>query len=195
MRVEEIATNAGFRAVADTGVPALDEALRRLCNDDKVLLSRGAHERTICHRLATYLECALNRDRDASQRWHVDCEYNLFGSDASDHARHRTVDELRKYLPVQGRDALEGDEKEHSVFPDIVVHRRDEPDNELVLEVKVVRGTPKKTEIEYDLRKLRAFADGNKGFSYRRTLFIAITPSPDASTSTVEVFAPVGGVA
>jgi hypothetical protein len=84
-------------------------------------------------------------------------------------------------MPVQGQHDRASEEVEHSVFPDVVVPHRDEPDNELVLEVKVVRGRPDRNEIEFDLRRLTAFAAPDKGFGYRHAPFMTISPSTNGS--------------
>jgi hypothetical protein len=190
MNAKSIAEAAGFSCVeAAERFPALGEALRLLVKNDSILLDRGAHERTICHRLAVYLEGEVNRDLDGSNRWHIDCEYNLFGSDQN---RQAVIDNLRKHMPIQGRHDRVGKEVEHSVFPDVIVHHRDKPHNELVLEVKVVRGRPDRNEIEFDLRKLTAFTALGNGFGYRHALFMTISPSMNGSLAKVEVFASEG---
>jgi len=190
MPAKSIAEAAGFSCVnAAARFPALGEALRLLVKNDSILLDRGANERAICHRLAVYLEGEVNRGLDGSNRWQIDCEYNLLGSDQSKQA---VVDRLRKHMPVQGRVDRVGKEVEHMVLPDVVVHHRDEPDNELVLEVKVVRGRPDRNEIEFDLRKLTAFATPGKGFGYRHALFMTISPSTNGSRAKVDAFAPEG---
>lgn len=171
-KVEQIVGDLEFERV-DLAVvfPPLSEAVTRLEANDTILLQRGAHERAICHRLAVYLEQEVNLRKAVDGRWHVDCEYNLYGSG---HGRARSVEEMRKIIVVQGRQDSDGEESEHSVFPDIVVHRRDTTENQLVVEVKVVRGFPDRREIEFDLRKLAAFQDAGKGFEYGNALFLVV---------------------
>lgn len=189
MSLESIVKESGFAEVdVDVRCPTLGAALARLRSADAILINRGAHERAICHRLAVYIECEIDRDRDDRSRWDVDCEYNLFGSDPDGRVAERTVEELRKRILVQGRCEPAGDESDHSVFPDIVVHHRDERDNELVLEVKVLREAPNKRAIEFDLRKLNAYSAVDGGLAYRHALFVVITPAQDHASAQIDVF-------
>lgn len=92
----------------------LDHVARMFMERDGVLLTFRAHERTVTHRVAVYLESHF-------PDWHVDCEYNRHGV---------------------GTDPKEDDEGER-VFPDIIVHHRGTPDNLLVIEAKPEwRGEP-----------------------------------------------------
>lgn len=189
MGLSEIALKAGFKAVDVVDeYPPLDGALRRLRLNDDILLTRGAHERAICHRLAIHLEDEL-RIVTPSVTWHVDCEYNLVGRGAADGPAGRTIAELHKRLSLPDRCDLEGDAQEHHVFPDVIVHHRGEQDNELVLEVKIVRGRLNGEDIVCDLQKLAAFSSPDKGFAYRHALFLAIIPAPDVSTVEFLMFA------
>jgi hypothetical protein len=87
----------------------LATARDRFFAHDQFLLSTKAHERTVTHRIAVYLEQLL-------PGWHVDCEYNRQG-----------------VLPDPKSD---GDG--NRVFPDVIVHVRGRKRNLLVLEAKPV---------------------------------------------------------
>lgn len=50
----------------------LEKSLKRLLKDDFFLLESDAHERSITHKLAEYLQ-------DEFEEWNVDCEYNRRG--------------------------------------------------------------------------------------------------------------------
>lgn len=92
-------------------------ALRRLFDRDGFLLQHGAHERSVAHKLAEYLQEVFGRSR------HVDCEYDLHG---------RLLKEL------DGIRECEEERKTDRIYPDIVVHVRDTDDfNTLVIEMKV----------------------------------------------------------
>lgn len=81
---------------------------------DGGLLVARAHERTVTHRVAVYLESHF-------PGWHIDCEYNRRGF---------------------GTDSKEDNEGER-VFPDIIVHHRGTSENLLVIEAKPEwRGEP-----------------------------------------------------
>lgn len=119
-------------------------ALDCLYKNDAFLLEVGAHERSISHKLAEYLQVEF-------PGWHVDCEYNRHGLGT-------------KTLPREcnGRD-------EERVFPDIVIHHRNTNDNLLVIEIK-----PQRTEHPdvCDDAKLAAFTEQNGEYKYRFGLYI-----------------------
>jgi hypothetical protein len=101
-------------AVAD----ALDRALSRLLAKDAHLLRVDANERSITHRLAMYLQ-------ELFPRWSVDCEYN------------RNFDDPKRLDVLTDDGKTSADDTEGTtVFPDIIVHRRNTDDNLLVVEVK-----------------------------------------------------------
>lgn len=89
----------------------MDEVLTavrtRFLARDRFLLSTKAHERTVTHRVAVYLEQLL-------PGWHVDCEYN------------------RQGVSPDPKSDGEG----NRVFPDVIVHIRGKKRNLLVLEAK-----------------------------------------------------------
>jgi hypothetical protein len=106
------------------------------------LLEKDLGERTLTHRLAVRLE-------EQFPGWQVDCDYNRLGE--------RTL-RLPKATIVSTDD---GSGK--SVYPDIVVHQREVPDNLLAIEIrKAANHQPP----EHD-RKLRALTDPHVWFAYR----------------------------
>ncbi|MFZ0657236.1 MAG: hypothetical protein WAM05_00855 [Candidatus Binataceae bacterium] len=111
----------------------LDRALRKVNNDDRILLEYDVHESCIATRLAMYLQAEFSP-------YSVDVEYSRNGG----------VLPKRLRLPVQcGR-------KKHGVVrPDIIVHYRG-PDgpNLLVLELKKSGNTDSS---ECDRDRIRAF--------------------------------------
>lgn len=127
----------------------LNSALRTLIVNDRYLLDKNLHERTIVHKFATYLQIVF-------PSWHVDVEYNRNIAD-------------RKALSIPSDNNPYG---EHivSVFPDIIIHRRgSNEDNLLVIEAK------KSTNqiqflIDHDYQKLACymqnFGDNNLGYKY-----------------------------
>ncbi len=76
--------------------------------------------------------------------WHVDCEYNRRGD-----------------KPKRLGSAL--------VLPDVVIHRRDSPENLLVIEVKKANGVNDAD----DMQKLRNFRD-DPDYQYRYGLFLCL---------------------
>src|SRR5437879_441983 len=81
------------------------DAIEMLLERDHDLLANDVNERTIAHRLAIYLEPFLNAP-------HVDCEYNRDG--------HKP-----KKLNLTPAGVETDDTDATTVFPDIIVHRRE----------------------------------------------------------------------
>jgi len=113
-------------------------SLRRLLRADRGLLRRDAAERAIQHRLAVYLE-QIFPGRD------VDVDYNRHGRDP-------------KQIGIPEECSRSG-----RVFPDVIVHQRDNDDyNLLVIEMKKsTNNQPRKC----DLAKIQAYRR-ELGYSY-----------------------------
>ena len=138
-------------------------AICDLFRHDRELLGVTANERSITHKLAEHLQRQF-------PYWHVDCEYNRDGLD------RKTLN-----LPIDGGRVDELEAK--TVFPDIVVHRRGERENLLVIEFKKSNGSRE----THDLEKLRAFTSP-ESFAYRHGLFLRLG---DTGCRTADHF--VGG--
>lgn len=87
----------------------LDESVGQLYRSDRQLIDGGAHEQAITARLAFYLAQRF------SPQWDVDCEYNRDDRDERD---------------------IKRDQEGRAIRPDIIVHRRREPENLLAVELK-----------------------------------------------------------
>ena len=112
----------------------LDHALSKLIDEQAELLDLEVTERNLTHHLACYLAQIF------PEGYHVDVEYNRHGK-------------TPKRLNLPRRKALDRELRATTVFPDILVHKRNTNDmNLLVLEMK----KPGEA-IEYDETKLRAF--------------------------------------
>lgn len=98
------------------------KAIDELYQKDIFLLTVNAHERSISHKLAVYLEKHFDE-------WDVDCEYNRVGQDQIEKA----LDFEEIQLCYKHRQIISN---KVSVYPDIVIHKRGEMRNLLVIEVK-----------------------------------------------------------
>src|ERR1700688_3591375 len=114
----------------------VEKALDKLIAEQPALLDLDVTERALSHHLALYISRLVPADYD------VDVEYNRHG-----------VDPKRLELPP--RNALDRELRATTVFPDILVHKRNTNDhNLLVLEMK------KPGEgLKYDQLKLSAFRE------------------------------------
>jgi hypothetical protein len=118
-------------------------AVREFYAREVHLLEKDLGERTLTHRLAVQVEKHF-------PGWEVDCDYNRLGE--------RTL-----RLP-RGSIVSTDDEIGKSVFPDIVVHQREIPNNLLAVEVrKATNHQPP----EHDQHKLRGLTDPHLWFAYR----------------------------
>ncbi len=115
----------------------LCEALKNLAKKDHFLLAHDVNERSITHKLASYLEAEF-------QDWDVDCEYNRDGLEDT-----KRLD-LDNTLPETNAT----DTNAASVYPDIIVHKRGTSTNLLVVEVKKESNTKGQ---DWDRRKLCAY--------------------------------------
>lgn len=106
------------------------------------LLDRDLGERTLTHRFAVHIERHFSG-------WEVDCDYNRLG-------------ERNMRLP-KGTIVSTDDPLGKSVYPDVVVHQRDIPNNLLAIEV---RKASNHQPIEHDLHKLKALTDPHLWFAY-----------------------------
>ena len=117
-------------------------ALREFYARETWLLEHDLGERTLTHRLAVHLEQQF-------PGWQVDCDYDRLGE--------RTL-----RLP-HGTIVSTDDHLAKSIYPDIVVHQREIPNNLLAIEVrKAANHQPP----DHDRHKLRALTDPHLWFAY-----------------------------
>jgi hypothetical protein len=110
-------------------------ATLELISTDSQLLDADCSERSITHQLAIH----LSKHFDA---YHVHCEYNRDGFEV-------------KKLQLVERAVCDDELDAVTVFPDIIVHVRGTPDeNLLVVEVKKASSS---VNCAYDIAKLQAF--------------------------------------
>jgi len=142
-------------------VAALQEFFAR----EAFLMERDLGERTLTHRLAVYIEKQFSG-------WEVDCDYNRLGE--------RTM-----RLP-HGSIVSTDDHLGKSVYPDIVVHQRDIPNNLLAIEI---RKASNHQPVEHDQHKLKALTDPHLWFAYSLGIMVTLAGKHVAHS---EVYA--GGV-
>ena len=118
-------------------------ALREFYAHETYLLEKDLGERTLTHRLAVHVEKQF-------PGWQVDCNYDRLG-DRTLRLPHGTIVSTDDHL---GK----------SIYPDIVVHQREIPNNLLALEV---RKDSNHQPVEHDQHKLQALTDPHLWFAYR----------------------------
>jgi hypothetical protein len=136
-------------------------ALKEFYAREAFLFAHDLGERTLTHRLAVHLERQF-------AGFEVDCNYDRLGE--------RTL-----RLP-RGTIASTDDHLGKSIYPDIVVHQREIPNNLLAIEVRKANNHQ---PIEHDEQKLHALTDPNLWFAY--WIGVLLILGKDAVTSS-EVF-------
>lgn len=129
----------------------LTTSLRQLTVLDSYLLRNDANERSITHRLATYLEQHFDG-------WDVDLEFGGLDEPSVDLAEL-----ARRLSPTEKERSSVRDTYARTVFPDIVVHHRASGDRLLVVELKK-SSSPVPDEV--DRLKLRGYRDAERGYRF-----------------------------
>lgn len=137
--------------VRDRIQKALDNAIKSLLDKQPELLALDVTERALSHHLAIYIA-------EHFPDFDVDVEYNRDG-----------IDPKRLDLPERG--AAEDDIKARTVFPDIIVHKRNTDINFLVLEMKKSRDDD---DISHDNLKLKAF---KRELGYEHAAHVILGPN------------------
>ena len=126
-----------------TELNKLVTALQEFYAQETFLFEKDLGERTLTHRFAVHLERQF-------PGWSIDCDYDRLGE--------RTLQ-----LP-HGTIVSTDEHFAKSIYPDIVVHKREVPNNLLAIEV---RKTENRQSPEHDFQKLRALTDPHLWFAYR----------------------------
>lgn len=129
----------------------VDLAIRLLQDKDYPLLVVNSSERSIAHRLACYLE-------NEFKGYNVDCEYN------------RNEQKPKMLMRTWGKNKKFRIKKD--VYPDIIVHKRgNNKNNLLVIEIKKTSNKSQK-ERDLDLLKLKAYMHKGDDYQYKYGMFI-----------------------
>lgn len=125
------------------------------------LLDKDVGERALGHRLAVHVEKQF-------PGWNVDCEYDRLG-ERTLRLPHGTIVSTDEHVAK-------------SIFPDIVVHQRDIPNNLLAIEL---RKAANHQPIEHDQQKLQALTDPHLWFAYWIGVLLILTKK---NVSSCEVY-------
>ena len=141
------------------------EALMHTFTHDKSLLNNDSNERSLTHRFAVYIENLLPRYFPDKKDYSVDCEYNRDGS-------------IPKKMMRNIETMNNNDTHAHTVFPDIIVHKRGviSESNFLVIEAKKT-STVTKTNHTEDIEKLKIYKEKYK-YDYCYIVIFPIKKDP-----------------
>lgn len=144
------------------------KAIKKLIIRDEYLLANDLYERCITFRLGFYLQKAF-------RNYDVDCEYNGFINSPKENNRkyinilYSRLEELNRLNKTDETSEL----LRRTVYPDIIVHKRGEENNLLIIESK--KSTNSKAEDrDFDMEKLSKFTSSeyDNNLNYRYGLFI-----------------------
>ncbi|MGB2729105.1 MAG: hypothetical protein WBD09_11705 [Halobacteriota archaeon] len=144
----------------------IEIALCIVLKNDTYLLQKDINERTIAHKLATYLQYTF-------PEYHVDCEYN--GNVLRDNGKKYIIllkDGLQRLgLLKQKDERIDKEIIERLVYPDIIIHKRDTSENLCIIEIKK---STSKIPSKYDELKLKCYtsSDNGNGLKYNLGVFI-----------------------
>ena len=125
-------------------------ALEAFYSRETYLLDNDLGERALTHRLAVHVEGQFTG-------WEVDCEYDRLGE--------------RTLRMPHGTIVSTEDHFSKSIFPDIVVHQREVPNNLVAIEV---RKASNHQPIEHDQLKLKALTDPHIWFAYATGVLLVL---------------------
>lgn len=140
---------------------SLYRAVKQLLDLDSYLLEEDVNERSITHRLAMYLQTVIHD-------LNVDVEYN------------RNLGEIKQITGVNKKTTTLDDSDACSVYPDIIVHKRNSAENYLVIETK-----KKGKDESLDVLKLVSYTDNKqrkpevKPLRYQLGVHIVFPVGPD----------------
>lgn len=122
---------------------AVIDALEHFYLNDRYLIDKNVHERSLTFRLGMYLQQEFSG-------WDVDCEYNKNCETFHENKllSSRCVHEQRFHCEDCN------DRKKCTVFPDIIIHKRGAEQNLLVIEAKC---NANKQQIEEEKEKIEAY--------------------------------------
>lgn len=124
----------------------LQTAIDRLIKNEAFLLKSRANERSLSHKLAEYLQTLF-------PNFNVDCEYNKKGLDT------KVLDGIRECSEQKKTDR---------VYPDIIIHKRNYDNNNLmVIEIKTIS-----EDENCDFEKLKRFTRLDGKYEYQLGVFI-----------------------
>jgi len=137
----------------------IETSLEEFFKNEQDLIDVDANERSISHKIAESIQKNF-------PDWNVDCEYN------------RTIDyKNTKNIPKRLQPLVEStysdDECGKTVFPDIIIHKRKQKENLLIIEIK-----KSGLDYDYDREKIKAFLE-DENFSYKFGLMLIINMKKD----------------
>lgn len=150
----------------------LDCALKLLIRNDSALFKNRANERSLTHMLASYLA-------EQFSEYHIDCEYNRMWQDGVEREKGITVEDMPFEVSTEDVEAV-------NVFPDIIVHRRENSENNLlIIEAKKSSNNNRRADFQKLNGFMRDIGDGGRGYEFSAFVVFDVT-NPENSTSEIK---------
>ena len=138
-----------------------EKAKEKFLKDEKEIIRIDINERTLSARLMFHLQTILLEDklyREIYKTYSVDCEYNRINE--------YKIKTLKRYENFEIDD---NSDKIRKIFPDIILHKRKEEDNLIVIEMKKSTSNNKDCK-EKDRERLKIMTDLNDPNNFNYTL-------------------------
>ena len=136
-----------------------EKAKNKFLKEEKEIIKIDVNERTLSARLMFHLQTLLLNEiyQENYKEYSVDCEYNRINE--------YKIKTLKRYENFEIDD---NSDKIRKIFPDIILHKRKEEDNLIVIEMKKVNSYIKKKE--NDKNRLKAMTNPRKLNNFNYTL-------------------------
>ena len=138
-----------------------EKAKEKFLKEEKEIIEINVNERTLSARLMFHLQTLLLEDelyREKYKTYSVDCEYNRINEDK--------IKTLKRYENFEIDD---NSDKIRKIFPDIILHKRKEEDNLIVIEMK--KSTSNNIDCkEKDRERLKIMTNLNDPNNFNYTL-------------------------
>ena len=138
-----------------------EKAKEKFLKDEKEIIRIDINERTLSARLMFHLQILLLENesyKETYKPYSVDCEYNRMNE--------YKIKALKRYENFEIDD---NSDKIRKIFPDIILHKRKEEDNLIVIEMKKSTSNNKDCK-EKDRERLKIMTDLNDPNNFNYTL-------------------------
>ena len=156
-----------------------EKAKNKFLKEEKEIIEINVNERTLSARLMFHLQTILLEDklyREKYKTYSVDCEYNRINE--------YKIKTLKRYENFEIDD---NSDKIRKIFPDIILHKRKEEDNLIVIEMK--KSTSNNIDRkEKDRERLKIMTDLNDPNNFNYTLGVYFEVDTTGNTNHIIEF-------
>ncbi len=156
----------------------VQDAIQELNQNDPFLLKNDISERAISHKLAVYLNNKFNG-------YSVDCEYNGYANADNNKKYIMILREKAKTLKILRNSDRNDELIKRFVYPDIIVHKRRESKNLLIIEIKK---STSQIDKSFDIEKIQRYTspENENDLNYQFGAFIYFLAGSENTSHTIE---------